>query len=96
MGSTVMVIGVASALMQGGFVLATKSVKPSAAKLNPIKGAKRIFGPQAAWEGVKMLLKSSLVGAAGVRRHPRPDAPRRRHGADPGDASSSSPTAPSA
>jgi flagellar biosynthetic protein FlhB len=62
MGATVMVIGVASALMQGGFVLATKTVKPSAAKLNPIKGAKRIFGPQAAWEGVKMLLKSSLVG----------------------------------
>jgi flagellar biosynthetic protein FlhB len=62
LGSMVMVIGVASALAQGGFVLATKSVKPSAAKLNPIKGAKRIFGPQAAWEGVKMLLKSSLVG----------------------------------
>jgi len=62
MGASVMVIGVASALLQGGFVLATKSVKPSAAKLNPIKGAKRIFGPQAAWEGVKMLLKSSLVG----------------------------------
>jgi flagellar biosynthesis protein FlhB len=62
LGSIVMVIGVASALAQGGFVLATKSVKPTAAKLNPLKGAKRIFGPQAAWEGVKMLLKSSLVG----------------------------------
>ncbi len=62
LGSMVMVIGVASALAQGGFVLATKSVKPKAAKLNPLKGAKRIFGPQAAWEGVKMLLKSSLVG----------------------------------
>lgn len=62
LGSMVMVVGVAGALAQGGFVLATKSVKPSAAKLNPIKGAKRIFGPQAAWEGVKMVLKSSLVG----------------------------------
>ena len=80
-----MVIGVASALAQGGFVLATKSVKPSAAKLNPIKGAKRIFGPQAAWEGVKMLLKSSLVGLLVVRRDPRPDAARRRPGADRGD-----------
>jgi flagellar biosynthetic protein FlhB len=61
LGSMVMVVGVASALAQGGFVLATKAVKPSAAKLNPIKGAKRIFGPQALWEGAKMLLKSTLV-----------------------------------
>jgi flagellar biosynthetic protein FlhB len=62
LGSLVMVVGVASALAQGGFALATKQVKPSASKLNPLKGAKRIFGPQAAWEGVKMLVKSSLVG----------------------------------
>ncbi len=61
LGAAVMVIGVASALAQGGFALATKQVKPSASKLNPIKGAKRIFGPQAGWEGVKMLIKSTLV-----------------------------------
>jgi flagellar biosynthesis protein FlhB len=61
MGSAVMIVGVGAALAQGGFVLATKAVKPSAAKLNPIKGAKRIFGPQAAWEGVKMLAKSGVV-----------------------------------
>ena len=61
LGSMVMVIGVAAALAQGGFALATKQVKPSAKKLDPIKGFKRIFGPQAAWEGVKMLVKSSLV-----------------------------------
>lgn len=62
LGSMVMVVGVVSALAQGGFALATKQVKPSASKLNPIKGAKRLFGPQAAWEGVKIILKSSLVG----------------------------------
>jgi flagellar biosynthesis protein FlhB len=62
LGSMVMLVGVVSAVAQGGFHLATKSVKPSLKKLNPIKGAKRIFGPQAAWEGAKMLLKSSLVG----------------------------------
>ena len=61
LGAAVMVIGVASALAQGGFALATKQVKPTASKLNPIKGAKRIFGPQAGWEGVKMLVKSTLV-----------------------------------
>ena len=61
LGSMVMVIGVTSAVAQGGFALATKHAKPSFGKLNPIKGAKRLFGPQTAWEGVKVLLKSSLV-----------------------------------
>ena len=61
LGSAVMLIGVAAALAQGGFYLATKSVKPSAKKLNLITGAKRLFGPQAAWEGAKMLIKSTLV-----------------------------------
>lgn len=61
LGAGIMVIGVSAALAQGGFFLATKSVKPSFAKLNPIKGAKRVFGPQALWEGAKMLLKSAFV-----------------------------------
>lgn len=56
----VMLIGVAGALGQGGFYLATKSVKPKWSKLNPISGAKRIFGPQAAWEAAKVLLKSAV------------------------------------
>jgi flagellar biosynthetic protein FlhB len=62
LGSAVMVVGVAAALAQGGFYLATKSMKPSLKKLDPIKGAKRVFGPQALWEGAKMLLKSAVVG----------------------------------
>lgn len=62
LGSGIMLIGVAAALAQGGFFLATKSIKPKWSKLDPIKGAKRIFGPQALWEGAKMLLKSSFVG----------------------------------
>ena len=37
-------------------------MKPKWSKLNPIQGAKRIFGPHALWEGAKMLLKSSFVG----------------------------------
>ena len=61
LGTGVMVVGVAGALAQGGFYLATKSVKPKFSKLDPIKGAKRIFGIQALWEGVKVLVKSSLV-----------------------------------
>jgi flagellar biosynthetic protein FlhB len=61
LGCGVMVIGVASAMAQGGLYFATKSIKPKLSKLDPIKGAKRIFGPQALWEGAKMLLKSSFV-----------------------------------
>jgi flagellar biosynthetic protein FlhB len=61
LGVAVMILGVAAALAQGGFYLATKSMKPSLKKLDPIKGAKRVFGPQALWEGVKMLVKSAVV-----------------------------------
>ncbi len=62
LGTVTMLISVAGTLAQGGFYLATKSVKPSAKKLNLIQGAKRFFGPHALWEGVKMLLKCSVVG----------------------------------
>ncbi|UUW91927.1 EscU/YscU/HrcU family type III secretion system export apparatus switch protein [Pimelobacter simplex] len=61
LGAMVMVIGVVSALAQGGFYLAPKLAKPDAKKLNPLQGAKRLLGPHAAWEGVKVLVKSSVV-----------------------------------
>ena len=61
LSSTVMLIGVAAALAQGGFYIASKSVKPTFSKLNPISGFKRLFGMQTVWEGVKMLLKSLIV-----------------------------------
>ncbi|MEO3935427.1 EscU/YscU/HrcU family type III secretion system export apparatus switch protein [Dermatophilaceae bacterium Soc4.6] len=62
LGSGVLLVGVGSAVAQGGFFVSTKAVKPSLAKLNLLKGAKRMFGPHALWEGAKTLLKSSLVG----------------------------------
>ena len=61
LGSMVLVIGVISALAQGGFYLSPKLAKPDPKKLDPFKGAKRIFGPHAFWEGVKVLVKSSVV-----------------------------------
>jgi flagellar biosynthetic protein FlhB len=61
MGCLVMVVGVGSAVAQGGLFFATKAVKPSLKKLDPVQGVKRLFGPHALWEGAKMLLKSSLV-----------------------------------
>lgn len=57
----VMVISFAGTVAQGGFFVATKAAKPSAKKLNLLQGAKRVFGPHALWEGVKMLLKCSIV-----------------------------------
>jgi flagellar biosynthesis protein FlhB len=62
MGVVIMVIGVASAVAQGGLFFATAAMKPKWSRLNPLQGAKRLFGPHAAWEGLKMLLKSALVG----------------------------------
>lgn len=62
LGCSVMLVSVGAALAQGGLYFATKSLKPKFSKLDPIKGAKRIFGPQALWEGAKMLLKSAFVG----------------------------------
>ncbi|MDN4173543.1 EscU/YscU/HrcU family type III secretion system export apparatus switch protein [Nocardioides sp. SOB77] len=61
LGCCVMVVGVAGALAQGGFFVATKTVTPNLKKLDPLKGFKRIFGPQAWWEGAKMLVKCALV-----------------------------------
>jgi flagellar biosynthetic protein FlhB len=62
LGAGVMVVAVGAAAGQGGIYLATKSIKPKWSKLNPIQGAKRVFGTQALWEGAKLLLKSSVVG----------------------------------
>ncbi len=62
LASMIMVVSVGATIAQGGFYLATKAVKPKASKLDPIKGAKRIFGPQSLWEGAKMLVKCSIVG----------------------------------
>jgi flagellar biosynthesis protein FlhB len=62
LGSSVMLVGVSAALGQGGFFLATKAVRPKLSKLNPLNGARRIFGPHALWEAVKVILKSAVVG----------------------------------
>ncbi|MGA8256576.1 MAG: EscU/YscU/HrcU family type III secretion system export apparatus switch protein [Nocardioides sp.] len=59
----VLLISVAATLAQGGFYLATKAVKPKLSKLDPIKGAKRVFGPHSLWEGAKMLVKCTIVAA---------------------------------
>ncbi len=60
-GAFIMVIAVFGAIAQGGLFFAPKAIKPKWSRLNPLKGAKRLFGPHALWEGAKMLLKSAMV-----------------------------------
>ena len=70
MGAGVMVIGVAVRARPGRAVLRHQVDQAQVSRLNPLEGAKRIFGPQPLWEGVKMLLKSALVGVLRVARDP--------------------------
>jgi flagellar biosynthetic protein FlhB len=46
-----------AAAAQGGLRPATKLFKPDFKRLNPLKGLKKTFGGQAAWEAVKSLAK---------------------------------------
>ncbi|MEP9362269.1 EscU/YscU/HrcU family type III secretion system export apparatus switch protein [Nocardioides sp. CN2-186] len=61
LGSGVMLVGVAGALAQGGFYIASSSIKPKLSKLSPLAGFKRMFGIKILWEGAKMLLRCAVV-----------------------------------
>lgn len=61
LGLGVLLVAVLGAASQGGIHLATKVLKPKWSRLNPLQGAKRLFGPQALWEGAKVLIKSGVV-----------------------------------
>jgi flagellar biosynthesis protein FlhB len=41
----------------------SKAMKPKFSRMNPGQGLKRMFGPKAAWEAVKSLLKTAVIGA---------------------------------
>lgn len=57
------VVGIASNLMQFGFLYTTEPLQIKLEKLNPIAGAKRIFSIRAIVELIKSLLKITVVGA---------------------------------
>jgi flagellar biosynthesis protein FlhB len=63
LGTGVLLVGVMGALAQGGFFIASSSVKPKLSKLNPLQGLKRMFGARAWWEAAKMLLRCTVVVA---------------------------------
>ncbi|GGJ82295.1 flagellar biosynthetic protein FlhB [Pilimelia anulata] len=60
---TLLVLGVGGVAAQGGLHIATKLFIPKFSRLNPWNGFKQKFGPHAWWEGVKALIKTSVLGA---------------------------------
>ena len=62
LAAVTVVVAIAASVGQGGFHLATKAAKPSAKNFNVLKGLKRLFGPQAWWQGAKAALKTAAIG----------------------------------
>jgi flagellar biosynthesis protein FlhB len=61
-----LVAGVLTSLAQVGLKPAPQALKPDPKRLNPISGAKQIFGTHALFEGAKSIVKVSAVGAIAV------------------------------
>ncbi|MGY2127663.1 EscU/YscU/HrcU family type III secretion system export apparatus switch protein [Blastococcus sp. SYSU DS0617] len=53
-----MVVGIVASASQGGVTFATKGMKPTLKKFNPMTGLKRMFGTQGLWEVTKALIKT--------------------------------------
>jgi flagellar biosynthesis protein FlhB len=58
-----MLAGVVANLGQVGLKPATKALKPDPSKLNPLAGAKQVFGMRMLFEGGKSIAKVAVVGA---------------------------------
>ena len=58
MALAMMLIGTLASAAQGGVTFATKGMKPTLKKFNPLPGIKRMFGTQGLWEAVKALIKT--------------------------------------
>jgi flagellar biosynthetic protein FlhB len=57
----IMLFSVLASAAQTGLRPAAKLIKPTASRINPIAGAKRMFGGHALWEGTKALLKTGVL-----------------------------------
>lgn len=60
---TCLLAGVAASAAQVGFKPSAFALKPDPKRLNPLKGAKNIFGPHAIFEAGKNVVKVAVVGA---------------------------------
>lgn len=60
--SVALVLGVASNLVQVGFLASTEQMSPQLNRLNPLEGFKKILSKKALFEMVKALLKIAIIG----------------------------------
>jgi flagellar biosynthetic protein FlhB len=56
------IFGIASSVVQIGFLFTSETLTPNLKKVNPIEGLKRLFSLKALVEGIKAIFKFSLVG----------------------------------
>ncbi len=59
---TLVVVGIASNVLQTGLVLSIKPLMPDVSRIDPFKGFKRIVSQRAAMEFFKSILKLAIVG----------------------------------
>jgi len=58
------IAGFAGPLLLGGLQFSSKSLMPDIGRLSPLKGLKRLYGPESLAELLKSLLRIALVGGA--------------------------------
>jgi flagellar biosynthetic protein FlhB len=64
--AALLVGGVATGLLQTGFVVSTKALAPDFSKVNPLTGMKRLFSPKVGFELLKMVLRLVIFIAVAV------------------------------
>lgn len=62
LAAVVVLAAIAATAVQGGIHPSTHRLKPTFKQFNLAAGVKRIFGMQAAWQGVKAALKAGAIG----------------------------------
>ncbi|GAB2693803.1 EscU/YscU/HrcU family type III secretion system export apparatus switch protein [Thalassiella azotivora] len=62
LGFVTVVVAIGATVAQGGMFFATKKAKPDLKRLDPLKGLKNKFTVQTLWEGVKVTLKTAVLG----------------------------------
>lgn len=61
--AAVVLAAVLAGAVQGGIHFAPKRLKPTFKQFNPKQGFKKVFGPEAWWNGVKAALKAAAIGS---------------------------------
>ena len=60
--AAVVLVAIVASAAQGGIHVSSKKLKPSFKSFNLVQGVKRLFGPQAGWQGIKAALKAGAIG----------------------------------